>query len=390
MEQTNYVLKNQDGEIIRRFNTSTYPLFLIQDSRTQRVRLLCKEEFIEIKNESVLIKEIDQTLVSEKKPYLINKNLLLALATDSDPVETSTAFAEDDLSTFKRVLGWTTLSHISLLALALLTSFIFSVYFKKEVKIVTVIPHKEQKITVKKIKKQTIKISKIKPIKRKNKKYKVTKRVKKVRSVPAKRQRRMGGALGILSQLKIPGKNNVNLGSINAKKSANRSRRLKGGHSRVVYGKGLIASKKSIGKSLGNNDHYSSYGTYRGAKGYGKMRFRGQGNGEIQPLTQESIVAAGLTKDQIDAIIRRNSGQIIYCYEKGLQQKQNIKGRVSINFLINSSGKVKMARVNNSSLNSSSVEKCVLGKLRKFQFPQPVGNVNVKVSYPFIFRRVRG
>jgi hypothetical protein len=100
------------------------------------------------------------------------------------------------------------------------------------------------------------------------------------------------------------------------------------------------------------------------------------------------LIEGGLDKDQIAAVINRHLGEVIYCYEKGLQVQSGLSGRVNINWVINAKGIVNGARIENSSLKSASVEACIVSHLSGWQFPKPVGGVNVKVSYPFVLKRV--
>jgi hypothetical protein len=57
-------------------------------------------------------------------------------------------------------------------------------------------------------------------------------------------------------------------------------------------------------------------------------------------------------------------------------------------FMIGPHGSVTLAQVQNSSLNHMPVENCIRDHLKTWNFPQPEGGVTVKVTYPFILRRV--
>ena len=96
----------------------------------------------------------------------------------------------------------------------------------------------------------------------------------------------------------------------------------------------------------------------------------------------------GLDKDQIAAVINRHIGEVIYCYEKGLQVQSGLSGRVGIRWVIGGNGSVNSAAVESSSLGNSQVEGCIVNHLRTWKFPKPIGGVNVKVSYPFVLKRV--
>ena len=65
----------------------------------------------------------------------------------------------------------------------------------------------------------------------------------------------------------------------------------------------------------------------------------------MAPLTQEATVESGLDRDQIAAVVQKNMGQIIYCYEMGLQGKPDLKGRLTAQWVINGRGLVNRSAV---------------------------------------------
>jgi outer membrane biosynthesis protein TonB len=171
-----------------------------------------------------------------------------------------------------------------------------------------------------------------------------------------------------------------------------------GGMSGVLPGMGLIAGATGGGGRAESAGGYGTRGVGGGRAGYGQINLVGGTGGLSLPLDEEASVQGGLDRDQIAAVINRNKGQVVYCYEQGLQAFPELGGRVSIDFLINGSGRVARASVAHSSLRSSSagraaaaqVENCIVGRLRTWAFPRPVGGVNVDVLYPFELRRVAG
>ncbi|CAN5568591.1 hypothetical protein BH10BDE1_BH10BDE1_34140 [soil metagenome] len=201
------------------------------------------------------------------------------------------------------------------------------------------------------------------------------------------------GALGGLSKLKQSG-GGLNLSGASLARGQDAGaggggvgRGGAGGVSGALFGKGLIAASNGSGARAGSAGGYGTKGKGGGRQGYGTHNMAGASGGYVAPLDNESFVEGGLTRDQVDEVIQRNKGQIRYCYEKGLQGSPGLKGRVSINFVIGSSGHVSTAHVQQSSVDSSTLEGCVVAKLKNFKFPQPVGGVNVQVRYPFSFSR---
>lgn len=161
-----------------------------------------------------------------------------------------------------------------------------------------------------------------------------------------------------------------------------------GGVSGALFGKGLIAASNGSGARAGSAGGYGTKGRGGGREGYGTHNMAGASGGYVAPLDSESFIEGGLTREQVEEVIMRNMGQITYCYEKGLQVEPDLKGRVAVNFTIGASGKVSVARVQHSSVDSSKLEGCIVGRVKGFKFPRPVAGVNVQVQYPFSFRRV--
>ncbi len=118
------------------------------------------------------------------------------------------------------------------------------------------------------------------------------------------------------------------------------------------------------------------------------MHIAGSSGAYFEPLAEDSIVEGGLDRDQINAVIQQNLGEVTYCYEEGLQSHPRLAGRVAVHFVIGSRGWVTAAHVANTSLRSPRVESCIVQKLRGWKFPRPTGNVSVRVTYPFVLKRL--
>ena len=161
-----------------------------------------------------------------------------------------------------------------------------------------------------------------------------------------------------------------------------------GGMRGMMPGTGLIAGSAGQGGRAQGAGGYGTKGAGGGKAGYGKISLVGGTSGVSLPLGEEPQVAGGLDSDQIKAVIDRNRGQIIYCYEQGLQNQPDLRGRVSMQFVIGPAGRITTLKVAQSSLESKVIEGCMVAKMKSWQFPRPVGHVNVDVLYPFNFQRV--
>jgi hypothetical protein len=93
---------------------------------------------------------------------------------------------------------------------------------------------------------------------------------------------------------------------------------------------------------------------------------------------------SGLTKEEIDRVVKSRSGLIKACYQKELNRTRNLGGKLVINFVIAADGVVKSTRVEGgkSTLRNDAVESCVRSNIQRLKFPAKGGGV---VNYPFIF-----
>lgn len=98
-----------------------------------------------------------------------------------------------------------------------------------------------------------------------------------------------------------------------------------------------------------------------------------------------SDASGELPKKVIQAYIRRKMGAIKACYQKGLQSNPNLQGTVKVKFLIQPSGAIGGAKIEDSSLGNNAVENCVLTNVKTWRFPQAKGGGSTTVVYPFRF-----
>ncbi len=113
----------------------------------------------------------------------------------------------------------------------------------------------------------------------------------------------------------------------------------------------------------------------------------GQGQGsKTSGLSGGGAAEEGLTRDEVARVIHSHMNEIRYCYETGILRNPTLSGKLLVDFKINGSGRVPAAGITEASLQDEGVRRCLLGKLREWQFPLPRGGVQVAVSYPFIFK----
>ena len=98
-------------------------------------------------------------------------------------------------------------------------------------------------------------------------------------------------------------------------------------------------------------------------------------------------VGAGLDKDLVARVVKRNVNQLRYCYERQLQKNPALAGRVVLSFEINAEGAVTTSAVQSSTVNDPEVDACVAGRAKTWTFPKPTGQASVRVVYPMVFAR---
>jgi TonB family protein len=99
----------------------------------------------------------------------------------------------------------------------------------------------------------------------------------------------------------------------------------------------------------------------------------------------QPVVHGALDKEIIRRIIRRHINEVKYCYEAELARNHDLGGRVAVNFTIAPSGLVAAAVVQSTTMDNARVESCVVGAVRRWEFPKPAGGGVVIATYPFTF-----
>src|SRR2546423_3110444 len=94
-------------------------------------------------------------------------------------------------------------------------------------------------------------------------------------------------------------------------------------------------------------------------------------------------VPQGDERRAIGDYIRDNSGPIRECYERRLQERPTLSGKLVARFDIGPSGKVIGAAADGMADRELIV--CVLNAVRKLEFEKPRSGGKLRVAYPFKF-----
>jgi hypothetical protein len=424
-----FVLQNKNKQTVRTFNWEATTLNLIFRDDSGRIEAVGSLQDLEDQEISHTVLLSTTQAEVRKKDMLISGYGYLSYKNEDTAVTPSFDIVPEQ-SEINKSLKYSALFHISILGTLLLISFIANKYFpeKPKLDVVTIniappvealpVPPKKKVETVKMaekkiepiVKKPEQKLANVtKKVKPTPKKITVVKKIKIRKDIPATVRAPDINQMGALSALKSVNKKgsamSLNLNGIgngeggvgsggrgyggNGRGGGGLGEGLKGGASGALPGRGLIASSPGTGSQASGAGGYGSHGAGggRAAQG-GAISFRGRSGAFMMPLEDEATVESGLDRDQINAIVQKNMGQIIYCYEMGLQGKPELKGRLTANWVISGRGLVNTSQIAHSSVGDSKVENCITAKIKNWKFPKPVGGVNVDVSYPFELRRV--
>jgi len=115
------------------------------------------------------------------------------------------------------------------------------------------------------------------------------------------------------------------------------------------------------------------------------------GSGNVMALSddEETSIEGGLDRDAIAEVIKRNLGQIRYCYERQLSSNPDLYGKVLVKFTIGADGTIVTNKVDNTTLKSEMVEGCIMRRMASWKFPLPKGGTQVRVAYPFLFKALQ-
>jgi hypothetical protein len=92
----------------------------------------------------------------------------------------------------------------------------------------------------------------------------------------------------------------------------------------------------------------------------------------------------GLDKDAVRRVIKRAMPGIKFCYEQGLQQNNDLGGKVRVKFVVAPNGSVADSRAVEGI--DAKVDSCVASKIAQLSFPMPANGSVVEITYPFMFQ----
>lgn len=97
--------------------------------------------------------------------------------------------------------------------------------------------------------------------------------------------------------------------------------------------------------------------------------------------TPKAEVIGALDKDIVRRIVRAHIDEVRYCYNEGLKLDPELAGRVVVDFVVGSEGKVTRSTAKSDM--DGEVPECIAKAVGRWMFPLPGDDQDVHISYPF-------
>lgn len=108
---------------------------------------------------------------------------------------------------------------------------------------------------------------------------------------------------------------------------------------------------------------------------------------EPKVTASDPTLIGALPAHLVDAVVKRHLGALRHCWQRRLQADPTLEGKVVTKFTIARDGSVARADVAQSTMGDTDVERCIVGRFQRMQFPEPKGGGIVIVKYPLAFGR---
>jgi TonB family protein len=105
----------------------------------------------------------------------------------------------------------------------------------------------------------------------------------------------------------------------------------------------------------------------------------------LSPEVEESVVvdAVRLSPAQVRAVVALKTEEIRYCYDRAMVNVKDASGEVSVRFVVAPKGTVDKVEVTVTGSQGKGLEKCVVQRVKKWQFPET--DAETPVELPFVF-----
>ena len=146
-------------------------------------------------------------------------------------------------------------------------------------------------------------------------------------------------------------------------------------------GVGSMGGGGNVGGGIEGGGGKTGGGDYREAGG--ELKEKAVGKPQLKPA--DPSVGGGFDKQIIKRVVNQKKAEITQCYNKELQKKPDLKGKITMKWRILSSGNVGEVSVSSNEMGNDAVGNCLKGRIGGWKFPAPKSGSAVDVSYPFNF-----
>lgn len=168
---------------------------------------------------------------------------------------------------------------------------------------------------------------------------------------------------------------------------------------------GLAGARLAVGRGAGG---LGNTGTGLGGGGTGFGRIQGSGNLDLGPGrgtgkkgvglgtgkerevsvgvdTGKADADGGLTKEQIERVVVSHMAALKYCYEKELQRKPSLAGKIELRWMIRPDGQVERVNTTENTMGDKDVDACMQRQVKNWRFPKATAPTLVQ-KFPFFFK----
>ncbi len=137
-----------------------------------------------------------------------------------------------------------------------------------------------------------------------------------------------------------------------------------------------------------------SIGTKSGGRGgmgdYGRISINGRSKEATRIIPGTTKVVGSCERVTIGNLISKRANEVRHCYEAELTKNPSLAGRVTASFTIGPTGGVESAEIAQSDVGSAKLEECIVGRIRRWKFPEPQGGGSCVINYPWVFKTAGG
>ncbi len=133
----------------------------------------------------------------------------------------------------------------------------------------------------------------------------------------------------------------------------------------------------------------STKGKGGGKSGFGLGSSGSKGDAEVSYSAEDVEVRDGLTREEIERVVKAHEQEVQACYEKALISGGNpsLGGRLKVGWFVNSQGRATTVKLEAGPSGGEYLFNCVSQRIQTWQFPKPRGGSGAQVSWPWVFRK---